>query len=458
MYQKKLIRLGPLFLSRRETRNERIRQPTVAQSIRLVGHGSVRLLLCKMKKWRRLVVSLCFTFVFYSLVSRINEAVHTAEPTVSTYVSSTDTNRRIKSILIWNSPNRYESGVDFGDGPEAFTANGCSVTECQIIRNRTLSQLTFDQYDAVVFNLMEASLVPLPEEEGLNRFEHQRFVLLSQEAPNTVPIRPEKFINFFNWTMSYRLDSDVLLVYGRVRPINASVQDPHVVRRFIRETHTSTKNYAKSKTKSVVWMATHCSTAGKRETYIDELRKYIDVDVYGGCGDLKCARNEQHWISHPKCYDRLEAQYKFYLSFENSICNDYATEKFFQILAHHLVPIVYGRVNYSRLAPPHSYIDAMQYTPRQLARYLHKLVNNDTLYNEFFWWKEHYTVEAGMEQMVQHGFCDLCQKLHEDTTVKVYDGIKSLWGWQTQCFQMRPWAYNVTQDDDLRVIGWPRSS
>ena len=440
MYQKKLIRLGPLFLSRRETRNERIRQPTVAQSIRLVGHGSVRLLLCKMKKWRRLVVSLCFTFVFYSLVSRINEAVHTAEPTVSTYVSSTDTNRRIKSILIWNSPNRYESGVDFGDGPEAFTANGCSVTECQIIRNRTLSQLTFDQYDAVVFNLMEASLVPLPEEEGLNRFEHQRFVLLSQEAPNTVPIRPDKFINFFNWTMSYRLDSDVLLVYGRVRPINASVQDPHVVRRFIRETHTSTKNYAKNKTKSVAWMATHCSTNGKRETYVEELKKYIDVDVYGGCGNLSCPRGK-HWISNPKCYKMLANTYKFYLSFENSVCNDYVTEKFYEILAHDLVPVVYGGINYAKVAPPHSYINALKYTPQQLAHYLHQIGNNDTLYNEFFWWKEHFTVEAGMKQMVRHAYCDLCKKLHQDSGVQTYKEVKDIWGMRRQCAEIIPWNW-----------------
>ena len=125
--------------------------------------------------------------------------------------------------------------------------------------------------------------------------------------------------------------------------------------------------------------------------------------------------------------------YKFYLSFENSICNDYVTEKFFHILEHNVVPVVFGGADYNSIAPPHSYIDALQYTPAQLADYLRLLDNNDTLYNQFFWWKPYYQVEAGVGLTARNGFCDLCAKLHLDDTRRVHDSLVLEWSNETQC-------------------------
>ena len=57
----------------------------------------------------------------------------------------------------------------------------------------------------------------------------------------------------------------------------------------------------------------------------------------------------------------LEQDYKFYLSFENSICVDYVTEKFYNALLFNTVPVVYGGADYSRLAPNMSYINIRNY-------------------------------------------------------------------------------------------------
>ena len=46
----------------------------------------------------------------------------------------------------------------------------------------------------------------------------------------------------------------------------------------------------------------------------------------------------------------------FYLTFENSKCKDYVTEKFFAIQQLDIVPIVMGGANYSAIAPRGSYI------------------------------------------------------------------------------------------------------
>jgi hypothetical protein len=57
------------------------------------------------------------------------------------------------------------------------------------------------------------------------------------------------------------------------------------------------------------------------------------------------------------------------------------------------------------------------FTPEKLARYLLLLDANDNFYNEYFWWKDHWRVESGVEQMAQHAFCHLCKKLHEDEKI-----------------------------------------
>ena len=48
---------------------------------------------------------------------------------------------------------------------------------------------------------------------------------------------------------------------------------------------------------------------------------------------------------------------QFYLAFENSLCRDYITEKFWKVLSYNVVPVVLNGVNMTRVAPPHSYID-----------------------------------------------------------------------------------------------------
>ena len=48
--------------------------------------------------------------------------------------------------------------------------------------------------------------------------------------------------------------------------------------------------------------------------------------------------------------------------------------------------VVYGGGNYERIAPPHSYINALDFkSAAELGRYLVYLDGNDTAYNEYFW-------------------------------------------------------------------------
>jgi alpha-1,3-fucosyltransferase len=337
-----------------------------------------------------------------------------------------------KSILIWNQAQLIETAV-FGFGHKPFVEHGCEFSDCVIFDNET--SLPLEQYDAIILHMCLIWLSELPD---FQRQAHQRFIFFTAESPASISRSlPDisRMGKYFNWTMSYRLNSDIRLLYGRIEPKSTAPKTLEETKKLIKATNVpSVKNFANKKTLLVAWMVSHCNTPGLRETYVRRLSKLIKIDVYGKCGNLSCPRNTAHSYSDPKCYDFLEAKYKFYLSFENSICEDYVTEKFFEIMKREIIPIVYGGANYTNIAPPHSYIDALQYTPKNLAQYLQLLDANDRLYNEYFWWKNHYNVQAGVKQMARNGFCELCEKLHkEKNVIKHYPELITEWHPKTKC-------------------------
>ena len=176
----------------------------------------------------------------------------------------------------------------------------------------------------------------------------------------------------------------------------------------------------------MVFMVSNCRTRSMRHHYVRELRKYIDVDVYGKCGAFKCGDNRGRQF---ECYNQLQKKYKFYLSFENSECKDYVTEKLANVLPLDLVPVVLGGTNYSRDSPPHSVINVYNFrSPRQLAAYIRELDNNMEKYLEYFKWKLEYKVLNG-SIATPMSFCKLCEILHDQNfpRTKVVGDMAAFW-------------------------------
>lgn len=114
--------------------------------------------------------------------------------------------------------------------------------------------------------------------------------------------------------------------------------------------------------------------------YVKTLQQYIDVDIYGDCGTLRCARD-----NFDMCGKMVEKTYKFYLAFENSVNEGYITEKIFRIMKYDIVPIVYGKGYKTLSIPSTAYIDIFDFeSVESLAKYLVYLDSNDTAYNEYF--------------------------------------------------------------------------
>ena len=157
---------------------------------------------------------------------------------------------------------------------------------------------------------------------------------------------------------------------------------------------------------------------------MEELQKYIKVDVYGKCGKLKCgdSLDRQH-----SCYDMLQKNYKFYLSFENSECKDYVTEKLANVLPLDLVPIVLGGTNYTRDSPPNSLINVYDFrSPRQLADYVNELDKNTEKYLKYFKWKTNYRVINGSIASPS-SYCKFCDILHGFPRTKVVKNMAAFW-------------------------------
>ncbi len=219
-----------------------------------------------------------------------------------------------------------------------------------------------------------------------------------------------------NLTISHRLDADVRLPYGWVAKAD---------RPWLLKLHHGRVISPHSKPKDVVWMVSHCVTPGKRELYADELAKHIRLDKYGTCGPYRCLNKSE------ECMTIFEEEYKFYLAFENDFCTDYITEKFFRTLDYDMIPIVYGGGNYKLLAPPHSYIDILDYpNPGDLAAYLKHLSEDAEAYAAYFKWKGYYEVENFRRTIYAHAFCQLCEILHNATyryETQRYDTIDEWW-------------------------------
>jgi len=141
----------------------------------------------------------------------------------------------------------------------------------------------------------------------------QVWVLRLLESPVNTP----KFSHaegLINWTATYRPDSTIVTPYDKylsfsspprrrgdsIRPSSGKwPYPPHS-----RPRRVASINHAAGKSRLVAWFVSNCVAANRRYEFVQQLRQYIPVDVYGDCGTLGCPRDDQ-----PKCDKRLSETY-----------------------------------------------------------------------------------------------------------------------------------------------------
>jgi hypothetical protein len=202
------------------------------------------------------------------------------------HLNNLSNNKSSYKILLWTKYFGSDDWLNLN-----LKEMNCEYSNCILTSNRN----ELDVSDSIIFHWRDVSSDDMPEYHLID----QKWVLYNWEPPGNSPVdNLYPFGNHINWTMSYRHDSDIFVPYGRL---------------FKCKKNSMKKKYKfDDKKKSIAWIVSNCDTESKRELYVKELQKYIDVHVFGKCGQSQCS-------FHSQCYDMIAQNYQFYLSFENSV-------------------------------------------------------------------------------------------------------------------------------------------
>ena len=236
-------------------------------------------------------------------------------------LNSNDQEKPPKIILFWN---KFFNGdyTNYGLGKiEPFKKMQCPVYNCELTMNKSLVNVA----DYVVVHMM-------PNRDPIDsiptfRPSYQRWIFLLYESPAIYAIHDYSVYNsMFNLTATYRIGSDFEWFYYSIAKVDWARN----------ESFDENWDYleGKSESKMAVALISNCWSKSGRIDYIERLRTYINVDIFGACGTPCPNRND--------CKRTLASEYKFYFAFENSYCEDYITEKFFEILQFDVIPVVMG--------------------------------------------------------------------------------------------------------------------
>ena len=171
--------------------------------------------------------------------------------------------------------------------------------------------------------------------------------------------------------------------------------------------------------------------------------EYVDVDIYGKCGLLSCPVDESnHTRKALDCRAFIASQYMFFFAFENSLCREYITEKFFLTLNYNIIPVVFGLGDYGKYVPASAFINVLDFkTAEQLAGHLLYVSEHPSEYNKYFAWRKHISyhrerwppthTNPTSHTITFHTFCDMCIRLNMNShlstaKLEMRDDIESM--------------------------------
>ena len=305
-------------------------------------------------------------------------------------------------IFVWNQPH-------WGKTDKTNQKTRCTIglhitSECEFVTAVNTSEMMLS--DAVLFDARMLGFRFSHIAPTLPRSSHQSWILYTNEPHFTGSLSRNFVAEMFNLTASYQPDDDLFVPFGQchVVPPSSTPAIPNTIHSF--------SNNSNDKSGLAAWISSKCISQSRRELYVAELRKHLRVDVYGKCGNEKSMARFM-CEDFESCRPNLR-HYKFYLAFEDVLCDHYLKEVFKVMAAGiYTIPVVLGRGPYEKYLPPNSYLAVNNFTsPLALAEYMMYLDNNVPAYNSYMDWRRKYTCNSLDDHTIPCFICDvLTEKL-----------------------------------------------
>ena len=268
------------------------------------------------------------------------------------------------------------------------------------------------------------------------------FVLYNDEAN---PVNPVFDDIKFNWTMSYRYDAEISdCAYGCYYKKGVAKDDT--------EFEVNLNKEFLSRKAQALWFVSNCFSKSRID-FANELNEHLKLKVYGSCKNVVNFRKMFNFsfdsifgkifygitrgitdlfglskcVKYSSCEVNELKTNKFYLSFESKNCSNYITEKFWRILRHNLIPVVFqpNKVFYESMAPPGSFIHAQDfdYDPIKLGVYLNSVSKDFSLYKKYFQWKSEFENVFSGKKVEARRLCELCTLLNTERSSIYYESV-----------------------------------
>ncbi|XP_064086269.1 uncharacterized protein LOC135201354 [Macrobrachium nipponense] len=318
------------------------------------------------------------------------------------YFNLTMSYHHLSNISAYNSPLR-----PLGDSVKCPIVEGVNMDESSRTYQKYIEHLK--NYDDIMN--MERSMqnkIILSQKEKI-----VQEILLKYELVNGSLTISEKLMRELQQTPQTSTDAS----QSKAESTSYSAQEDEQTTKKFQFTEQEVRWALRPKIAS--WMASHCPTASRRESFVAALQKFVNVTTIGRCGKLKCGRN--HFDIY--CYRWLTGSHLFYLSWENSLCEDYSTEKLWRPMQYGMVPVVYGGGDYDKILPPGSYINSRSFqNVSALAEYLLYLSNNPVSYLRYLQWRRFWEIKDELPWT-----CNICNTLHKVAGLRDLRDTRERW-------------------------------